>query len=204
MATAPTTSGDPGDETLNVQPLSLPEVLLIEPDLHRDERGRFIESWSTERYSEVGVAEHFVQDNVSWSAAGVLRGLHVQSPYEQGKLVSVLRGDVFDVAVDVRRGSATFGLWAAVHLSADPVRQLWIPPGFAHGFAVVSDGAIVSYKCTARYAPEAETTILWNDPDLAIDWPLKDPRLSEKDRNATPLREVPDARLPTFTPVAEP
>jgi len=189
---------------LNVQPLSLPEVLLIEPDLHRDDRGRFIESWSTERYLEVGVTGAFVQDNVSWSAAGVLRGLHVQSPYEQGKLVSVLLGEVFDVALDVRRGSPTYGLWTAVFLSADPARQLWIPPGFAHGFAVVSEGAIVSYKCTARYTPEAETTILWNDPDLAIDWPLKDPRLSDKDRNGTPLREVAAARLPALNSVAEP
>jgi dTDP-4-dehydrorhamnose 3,5-epimerase len=189
---------------LNVQPLSLPEVLLIQPELHRDERGRFIESWSTERYLEVGVREGFVQDNVSWSESGVLRGLHVQSPYEQGKLVSVLRGEVFDVAVDVRRGSPTFGSWTSVHLSADPAKQLWIPCGFAHGFAVVSDEAIVSYKCTARYAPEAETTILWNDPALAIQWPVEDPRLSEKDRRGTPLREIPAERLPVYTPVAGP
>jgi len=183
---------------MKVQPLSLPEVLLVQPALHRDARGRLAESWSRDRYLEAGLPGSFEQDNVSWSAGGVLRGLHVQSPCEQGKLVSVLRGEILDVAVDVRRGSPTFGQWVAAPLTAEPMLQLWIPPGFAHGFAVLSDDAILSYKCTARYSPEAETTILWDDPDLGIEWPLKEPRVSLKDRAGVRLRDVPAERLPTF------
>lgn len=174
-----------------------PDVLLIEPKVHGDHRGWFVESFQRERYREAGIEADFVQDNLSYSARGILRGLHIQNPHAQGKLVQVIAGDVFDVAVDARRGSPHFGRWAGAHLSADNKHQLWVPPGFLHGFLVLSDTALFSYKCTDLYHPEAELSVRWDDPDIGIRWPLDAaPRLSDKDRDAPLLREVAPERLP--------
>lgn len=176
---------------MKVTPTELPEILLIEPKVRGDSRGFFVESFHTHRYAEAGIRGPFVQDNLSRSVRGTLRGLHFQEPRAQGKLVQVLRGTVWDVAVDVRRGSPRFGRWVAVELSESPARQLWIPPGFAHGFCVLSDSADFFYKCTELYAPEAERAVAWNDPRLAIPWPLSEPLLSAKDRAAPRLEDVP-------------
>ena len=181
---------------MKVTPLSLPEVLLIEPAVFGDARGYFFESYRAERYGAAGIALPFVQDNVSLSRRGVLRGLHYQHPNPQGKLVQVLRGSVFDVAVDLRRASPTFGRWSGAELSSENHRQLWIPPGFAHGFAVTSDEALFVYKCTAPYDARAERCIRWDDPALGIDWPVAGPQLSPKDAAAPLLRDVPAADLP--------
>ena len=174
----------------------LPGVLIIEPRAVSDARGFFVESWSEERYAAAGITGPFVQDNVSLSPRGVLRGLHFQWPRPQGKLVSVLRGEVFDVVVDVRAGSPTFGRWLGATLSAADKRQLWIPPGFAHGFQVLSEEALFAYKCTDYYAPECEHAIAWNDPELGIAWPNPEPILSERDRAAPALRDLAAARFP--------
>lgn len=177
----------------------LPEVVLVTPRVLRDERGRFFESWSAARYAAWGLPDRFAQDNVSYSTSGVVRGLHLQYPHGQGKLISVLRGEIFDVAVDVRRGSPTFGRWCAERLSAENARQLWVPEGFAHGFMVVGDEALVTYKVTAPYRPESELTIAWDDPDLGIPWPTEaTPRLSPRDAAARRLRDVPPERLPLY------
>ncbi|NVJ04033.1 dTDP-4-dehydrorhamnose 3,5-epimerase [Myxococcus sp. AM001] len=176
---------------MKVTPLELPDVLLLEPKVFGDDRGFFMEMFHAARFAAVGIPGPFVQDNYSRSAKGTLRGLHFQEPQAQGKLVQVLAGAVYDVAVDVRRGSPTFGQWVAVELSADNRRQLWIPPGFAHGFCVVSDSADFHYKCTALYAPETERSVAWNDPDLAIAWPVSEPLLSPKDAQAPRLRDAP-------------
>lgn len=175
---------------MNVVDDALPGLRLIEPRIHRDERGHFLESWNRARYEEAGIPGGFVQDNVSWSERDVLRGLHYQEPYAQGKLITVLHGEVWDVAVDIRTDSETFGKWMGLTLSADNGRQLYIPEGFAHGFVVVSDGALFSYKCTDYYHPEAEKTIRWDDPELGIEWPVRHPVLSDKDRAGEPLRSV--------------
>ena len=180
---------------MTVTETALPGVLLIEPRVFRDPRGFFLETWNADRYRDAGIAGPFVQDNASRSARGVLRGLHVQNPYAQGKLVGVLDGAVFDVAVDVRAGSPTFGRWVGYELSAENGRQLWVPPGFAHGFVVASETALFTYKCTDRYAPEHEFSVAWDDPDLGIDWPLEAPSLSAKDAAAPRLRDVPAERL---------
>lgn len=180
---------------MKVLPCDLEGLLLIEPRVFGDARGFFLETWNERRYSEAGIRGPFVQDNLSFSRRGAVRGLHFQNPSAQGKLVYVLQGEVFDVAVDLRRSSPTFGCWYGVTLSADNKRQLYIPPGFAHGFAVVSETALFAYKCTAFYAPEHETTLLWNDPDLAIPWPVEDPVLSEKDRQGLRLRDLPEEKL---------
>jgi dTDP-4-dehydrorhamnose 3,5-epimerase len=174
----------------------LPEVLLIEPTVFGDARGFFLESYHTRRYAEAGVPDHFVQDNHSRSRRGVLRGLHYQLTHPQGKLVWVTSGEVFDVAVDIRRGSPTFGRWVGVTLSADNHRQLYIPPGFAHGFCVLSETVDFLYKCTDFYHPEDEGGILWCDPGIGITWPLTTPVLSEKDRHYPQLQDVPPNRLP--------
>ena len=158
-----------------------------------------MESWNGTRYEEHGIPNHFVQDNLSFSAHGVLRGLHFQKPKAQGKLVSVLRGAVFDVAVDIRVGSPTFGRWTSVTLSAENKRQFWVPPGFAHGFVVTGESALFSYKCTDYYAPEYDGTILWNDPGIGILWPLENPSLSDKDRAAQPLDGMPEGALQRYT-----
>lgn len=181
---------------MNVIETSIPGVLIIEPKVFGDTRGFFLETWSKDRYKAVGIQADFVQDNVSFSSQGVLRGLHFQEPYAQGKLVSVLKGKVFDVAVDIRQDSPTFAQWVAVMLSGENHRQLWIPPGFAHGFCVVSDCAYFSYKCTEVYTPSAEGGITWNDPDIGIVWPLQDILLSEKDKMYPRLKDIPKIKLP--------
>lgn len=183
---------------MNVIATELPGVLIVEPRVFGDERGWFAETWNRRRYAEAGIDLPFVQDNQSFSARGVLRGLHFQNPNPQGKLVSVVAGEVFDVAVDIRLGSPTFGRWVGVHLSASNHRQLWVPPDFAHGFCVLSETALFAYKCTDQYNPAAEGSILWNDPEIGIDWPIREPTLSEKDRDAPRLSQLPAERLPRF------
>lgn len=172
-------------------------VLVLVPDVHQDARGEFFESWSARRYAEHGLPTNFVQDNVSRSRKGTVRGLHLQvPPMEQGKLVYALEGEVFDVAVDVRVGSPTFGRWAGERLSASNRHQIYIPPGFAHGFCALSDSAMVAYKCTQYYTPEAELTVRWDDPDVGIAWPVSTPLLSPRDAVAPRLAELPRERLP--------
>ncbi len=183
---------------MRVVATSLPEVLLLEPVVRGDERGYFSEVWNEPRYTALGITGPFVQDNLSYSKAGVLRGLHLQWPTAQGKLVWAPHGAVFDVAVDVRVGSPTFGAWTAVELSASNGRQLWIPPGFAHGFAAQDAEAVLHYKVTAAYEPTAEITIAWNDPALGITWPLSTPRLSARDSVAPSLADV-VSRLPRWS-----
>lgn len=173
-----------------IETTPLAGLLLIKPDVFGDERGFFQETWNLRRYTEAGLDRHFVQDNLSLSRKGILRGLHFQNPNPQGKLVYVLKGEVFDVAVDVRTDSPTFGQWYGVTLSEENHQQLFIPEGFAHGFCVTSETALFAYKCTSFYKPEAEFSLLWNDPDIGIDWPVKEPELSEKDRNASRLNEL--------------
>ena len=168
----------------------LPGVLVIEPDVYDDDRGFFYESWNLRKYSDQRLPRQFVQDNVSFSKKGVLRGLHFQNPHPQGKLVSVLEGEVFDVVVDIRVGSPTFGKWLGTTVSSDNKRQLYIPEGFAHGFLITSEVALFFYKCTDFYNSQTEWTLLWNDPELAIEWPLKDPIVSPKDSNGTSLRAI--------------
>ncbi len=170
-------------------------LLVIEPNVHGDARGFFLETWNRRRYREAGLDTDFVQDNVSFSRRGILRGLHFQNPNPQGKLLQVLQGEVFDVAVDLRRSSATFGKWHGVVLSAENKRQFYLPPGFAHGFAVLSQTALFHYKCTEFYSPPDELTIRWDDPDVGIKWPLKEPLLSAKDAKGLRLRDVPRERL---------
>ena len=183
---------------MKVVETDLPGVLIIEPRVFGDERGFFMESWNERRYEEAGLPGSFVQDNLSFSTHGVLRGLHFQNPRPQGKLVSVLRGEVFDVAVDIRAGSPTFGRWMGVTLSAENKRQFYVPPDFAHGFVVTSEAALFFYKCTEYYSPTSEGIVLWNDPDIGIEWPTGAPILSERDRAAPPLREIPEEGLPRF------
>lgn len=176
----------------------LPGVVILEPRVFRDDRGYFLETWNQSRYAEKGLPERFVQDNLSFSTKGVLRGLHYQHPQGQGKLVSVIHGAVFDVAVDIRVGSPTFARWVGVTLSGENNRALYIPPGFAHGFVVLGDTALFSYKCTEYYAPKFEASLLWDDPDLAIAWPEASPILSPKDLAAPRLRDVAPDRLPAY------
>lgn len=183
---------------MNVIPTELPGVLIIEPKVFGDSRGFFMETWQADRYAEAGLPSRFVQDNCSRSSKGILRGLHFQEPKGQGKLVHVLNGAVLDVAVDVRRGSPTFGKHVAVELNDQNRRQLWIPPGFAHGFCVLSESADFIYKCTQLYAPEFDTGIAWNDPDIGIAWPVTEPRLSARDAALPRLRDV--KVLPTYVP----
>jgi len=180
---------------MNVMETSLPGLLVIEPQIFGDPRGFFIETYSRERYRDAGIAADFLQDNLSFSRRGVLRGLHFQNPAAQGKLVYVLQGAVFDVAVDLRRSSPTFGKWYGVTLTDDNKKQLWIPPGFAHGFCVTSETALFTYKCSAYYAPGNEHTIRYDDSDIAISWPIDAPLLSDKDRNAPGLAETNDTVL---------
>ena len=177
----------------------LPGCVVIEPVAHGDARGFFYESFHRQRFAEAGLDLDFVQTNVSRSAQDVLRGLHYQWPNPQGKLVSVLEGEVYDVAVDIRVGSPTFGRWAAAILSAENKRHFWVPEGFAHGFAVLSGNATFVYQCTALYDRAADASIRWNDADIAIDWPVAAPILSEKDRRAPFLAEVPREDLPTYS-----
>ena len=172
---------------------NIPEVKIIEPKVFGDERGFFLETYSEERYNELLELDlHFVQDNHSRSTKGVLRGLHFQKNNPQGKLVRVVRGEVFDVAVDIREGSPTFGQYASVVLSEENKKQFWVPEGFAHGFLVLSDSADFEYKCTNYYDPSSEGCLLWNDPELGIEWPLQDlaPLLSEKDKQGKLLKDL--------------
>jgi dTDP-4-dehydrorhamnose 3,5-epimerase len=178
---------------MNILPAELPDVYLIDPCVVGDERGFFMETWNEARFREQGLDWHFVQDNQSRSARGVLRGLHYQLGRPQGKLVRVVSGRVFDVAVDLRRSSPTFGDWVGVELSAMNKRMLWIPPGFAHGFLSLEDGSDFVYKCTDFYAPEEERELLWSDPAIGIRWPLEEsgtPKLSNKDAAAPTLAEA--------------
>ncbi|MCJ0825875.1 dTDP-4-dehydrorhamnose 3,5-epimerase [Luteimonas sp. 50] len=176
----------------------LPGCLVLEPQVFGDERGYFYESFNRDKLAAAGLAPDFVQGNVSSSTRGVLRGLHYQWPKPQGKLVSVLEGEVWDVAVDIRRGSPTFGRWAAAILSADNKRHFWIPEGYAHGFVTLSERALFTYLCTATYDRDADAGIRWNDADLAIDWPVGAPVLSDKDARAPFLAEVAQERLPVY------
>lgn len=183
---------------MRITKTDLTEVLLVEPTVHRDARGFFLETWHAEKFAAAGLPARFVQDNHSLSRRGTLRGLHAQIAHPQGKLIRVTRGEVLDVAVDVRAGSPDFGRSVAVLLSAENFRQLWIPEGFAHGFCVVSEEAELQYKCTDFYDPTSEITIAWNDPALAIAWPTADPILSEKDRAGRRLAEIPPSALPPY------
>ena len=178
---------------------SLPDVLIIEPQIFEDERGFFMESYHQKRYGQSLISTVFVQDNLSCSIRGTLRGLHYQRPYGQAKLVQAVKGEIFDVAVDIRVNSPAFGKWTGAHLSDQNRRQIYIPEGFAHGFCVLSETAVVIYKCSDYYAPESESGILWSDPDLGIDWPVKAPLLSRKDSRYSCLRHVSPERLPKIT-----
>jgi dTDP-4-dehydrorhamnose 3,5-epimerase len=185
---------------MRVTQTSLPGAVIIEPQVFGDARGFFYESYNKGKYREAGITSEFVQSNVSRSARGVLRGLHYQWPNPQGKLVSVLEGEVYDVAVDIRRGSPTFGQSAGVLLTAENHRHFWVPEGFAHGFCVLSEFATFSYQCTALYDAKADAGIRWNDADLGIDWPVSLPLLSDKDGKTPLLKDVAPERLPIYAP----
>jgi len=173
-------------------------VFILVPKVFADERGYFFETWSQDRYKQAGIKEDFVQDNISFSQKGVLRGLHFQYPNGQGKLVQVLSGIVFDVAVDIRVGSPTFGKYVWAEISEENHRQMYIPSGFAHGFCVCSETAIFSYKCTNYYDPKTEGGVIYNDPDIGIEWPINEPALSPKDAAYGRLSDIPENRLPKF------
>jgi dTDP-4-dehydrorhamnose 3,5-epimerase len=175
---------------MKVEPTALPEVMVVTPDVYRDSRGFFLETYHARKYREAGIEATFVQDNLSRSARGTLRGLHAQRRRPQGKLIRVVEGEICDVTVDIRRGSPTFARWVAVRLSGENLRQCYVPPGFAHGFCVLSDIAVVEYKCTEFYDPADEIGVIWNDPDLAIEWPIAEPTLSAKDAAASKLRDA--------------
>ena len=176
---------------MEVQSTALPGVKIIEPRVYRDARGYFVETFHAERYAEhAGITQTFVQDNLSRSVRGVLRGLHAQARYPQGKLVRVSRGAIFDVAVDIDPLSTTFGKWVGVELNEDNQRQMWIPPGYAHGFVVLSDTVDFQYKCTELYHPEDEIGVIWNDPKIGIEWPVDKPIVSERDANLPTLAEL--------------
>jgi len=176
----------------------LPGVLIIEPRIFPDGRGFFFETYNRERYSQHGISNEFVQDNLSLSVKNTLRGLHYQLPHSQAKLVQVLSGEALDVAVDIRVGSPAFGQWIGVKLSSENKRQLFIPKGFAHGFCVLSDSVLFSYKCDDFYSPDCEKGILWSDPAIGIEWDMKTPLLSEKDRKYAFLKDVSKASLPVY------
>jgi len=177
-------------------PTELPGVILIRPTVFSDQRGYFFESFKAPEFEEAGLPVQFVQDNQAFSVRNVLRGLHYQRQFPQGKLVSVPRGAVRDIAVDIRKGSDTFGKWVAVELSEENHKMLYIPPGFAHGYCVLSETALFQYKCTDIYHPEDEYGIRWDDPDLRIDWGIDTPIISEKDLVQPLLHDIPDTHLP--------
>jgi len=179
-------------------PTDIPEVLLLEPRVFGDQRGFFLETFQQQRYQDAGITLPFVQDNHSRSSKGVLRGLHFQLKHPQGKLVQVMRGSVFDVAVDIRIGSPFFGKWYGAVLNDENHRQLWVPPGFAHGFCVLSDLADFTYKCTDYYHPEDEGCVRWDDPAISISWPISDPLLSAKDKDGPLLADLDGCRLPKY------
>ena len=175
---------------MNIITTSLEGVLIIEPRVFKDNRGFFMETYNQNKYQKSGINRHFVQDNLSYSRRGTLRGLHFQIRHPQAKLVQVITGEIFDVAVDIRKGSPTFGKWTGVVLSDQNKRQMFIPEGFAHGFCVLSETAHFSYKCSDFYVPDDEGGIIWSDPDIGIKWPVKDPVISEKDKHYPRLCEL--------------
>ena len=175
---------------MKVSSTDLPEVLIIEPKNYQDARGNFFEVWVGPKYQALGIGGKFVQDNFSRSVFGTLRGLHYQEPKGQGKLITILYGRIFDVIVDVRKDSPRFGTWVGIELDGQELKQIWIPPGFAHGFCVLSEIAYFHYKCTEEYVPEAERLIRWDDPELSIDWPIKSPVLSGRDASAPMLLDA--------------
>jgi dTDP-4-dehydrorhamnose 3,5-epimerase len=186
---------------MEIEKSTLIDAFLVKPDVFGDHRGFFMELWNEERFKTEGINIKFKQDNLSKSSKGVLRGLHYQLPRSQGKYVYVIQGEVYDVIVDIRKGSPTFGKSQTYVLNDENKNMLYVPEGFAHGFLVTSQNAIFSYKCTDIYKPEYEYTILWNDPDLNISWPLDmDITLSDKDKNGIPLNEMPQENLPEYTP----
>jgi dTDP-4-dehydrorhamnose 3,5-epimerase len=183
---------------MKILPTPIVDLLILEPPVYGDHRGFFMEIYQKDRYQTSGIDCEFVQDNLSRSVQGTLRGLHYQYPNTQAKLVQVIQGEVFDVAVDIRKGSSDFGKWFGIRLSQDNKRQLFIPEGFAHGFCVMSAEAIFTYKCSDYYSPENEQGILWSDPDIKIAWPVPSPILSEKDKGYPLLKNIPHERLPTY------
>lgn len=176
---------------MKVEQTKLEGVLLVTPNVFGDDRGFFMETYNRDKAIELGLPDEFVQDNHSKSSKGVLRGLHYQTPQWQGKLVRTVQGEIFDVAVDIRDGSPTFGEWVGYYLNDENKQQLYVPAGFAHGFVVTSDTAEVVYKCTSLYAPDQEGSLLWNDPDIGIEWPLENPLLSAKDEIGQRLSDLP-------------
>ncbi len=185
---------------MEIVELEIPGLKLIKPKVFGDHRGFFLESYHQDRYQKMGITSVFVQDNLSLSSKGILRGLHFQNPGAQGKLVSVLQGEVFDVAVDIRMGSPSFGKWFGVHLSAENKQQFWVPAGFAHGFVVLSETALFSYKCDAYYQPQAEYSLAWDDPDIGIVLTIDSaPKLSKKDQNSKRLRDFNRSDLPKYS-----
>lgn len=184
---------------MKIVPTGLPGVVIVEPAVHRDDRGFFLEVFQAEKFAAAGLPDRFWQDNHSASKKGALRGLHLQVERPQGKLVRCIVGEVYDVAVDVRVGSPTFGKWFGLTLSAENFRQLWVPVGFAHGYCVVSEWAEVEYRCTAFYHPASEVTVRWDDPAIGVPWPVGEPILSPRDAAAPPLAALVD-RLPRFAP----
>lgn len=185
---------------MKVTPASLDGVLIVEPAIFGDDRGYFMESWKASSYAAVGISAPMVQSNFSRSSKGVLRGLHYQYPRAQGKLVCAVEGAIYDVAVDIRKGSPGFGHWTGVELSAANHRQLYVPAGFAHGFCVLSDTALVHYLCTEEFAQQYDASIAWNDPDIAVKWPMEPLAVSDKDSAAPSLSEIPGSQLPRFEP----
>jgi dTDP-4-dehydrorhamnose 3,5-epimerase len=184
---------------LTIHTFVLPDLILIEPKIFSDERGFFLETWNQAKYKEIGIPSDFVQDNMSYSKKEVLRGLHFQFPSPQGKLLQVMQGEIQDIAVDIRKDSPTFGKWESVILSAENKKQLYIPEGFAHGFLVISESALVSYKCTEFYYPENEKTILWNDSQINIKWETFEQKIiSDKDQKGLRLEQILDEALPAY------
>jgi dTDP-4-dehydrorhamnose 3,5-epimerase len=183
---------------MNVKETKLHGVLILEPKVFPDDRGYFLETWNSTRYEQAGVPGHFVQDNISFSKKRILRGLHFQYPQSQGKLIQVLSGEVIDVVVDIRVGSLTYGQWIGEVISEANHRQIYVPPGFAHGYCVTSETAHFSYKCTDFYNPATEHGIIWNDPDVGIEWPIAEPILSPKDKAYPRLKDLGPENLPQF------
>jgi dTDP-4-dehydrorhamnose 3,5-epimerase len=183
---------------MKVTETKLSGVFLLEPKVFKDDRGYFLETWNRTRHEQAGIPVHFVQDNISFSKKGILRGLHFQYPQSQGKLIQVLSGEVIDVVVDIRVGSPTYGQWIGEVISESNHRQMYIPPGFAHGYCVTSETALFSYKCTDFYNRATEHGIIWNDPDIGIEWPVEQPVLSPKDMNYPTLKDLQPENLPQF------
>lgn len=183
---------------MNIEETKLAGVLILEPKVFTDDRGYFFETWNSTRYEQAGIPGPFVQDNISFSKKGVLRGLHFQYPQSQGKLIQVLSGEVVDIVVDIRVGSPTYGQWLSEVLSESIHRQMYVPPGFAHGYCATSEAALFSYKCTDFYNPVTEQGIIWNDPDIGIEWPIAQPVLSTKDEVYPRLKDLRPENLPQF------